>query len=114
MSISAPNRAELVCSGSGACDGRRAGDEGQQAGFWRAGEAHGGVGGGAQTGGNVQPHVGAPAGGAAGAGAVEGAVGDEGAVAGEAELAAVGVAGEDEVVAVGGERRRGRAVPASG
>ena len=45
----------------------------------------------------------APAGGAAGAGAVEAAVGDDRAVAGKAELAAVGVAGEDQVVAVGGE-----------
>ena len=51
----------------------------------------------------MQPHVRAPAGGAAGAGAVDAAVGDDRAVEGDAELAAVGVAGEDELVAVGGE-----------
>jgi hypothetical protein len=51
----------------------------------------------------VQAHVAAPAGGAAGAGAVDAAVGDDRAVEGQAELAAVGVAGEDQVVAVGGE-----------
>ena len=39
---------------------------------------------GAQTGGDVQPHVRAPAGGAAGAGAVDAAVGDDRAVAREA------------------------------
>src|SRR5690606_38149614 len=51
-----------------------AGDEGEQAGFGRAGEPCGCVRGGAEACGDVQPHVGSPAGDAAGAGTVQLAV----------------------------------------
>ena len=80
------------------------GHELEQGGLGPAGEPRRGVRRGAETGGDVQAHVGAPPRGPAGAGAVDAAVGDDRAVAGQAQLAAVGVAREHEVVAVGGER----------
>src|ERR1700761_7375340 len=89
-----------------------AGDQGEHGGLGAAGETGGGPGGGAEAGRDVQPGAvtvqrrgvgGGVLAQAADPGTVDGAVGDQGAVAGGAELAAVGVAREQDVVAVGGE-----------
>src|SRR5690606_7832829 len=79
---------------------------GEEGGLRGAGEADAGVAAGAAAGGDVEVG-GAAAGGVGGQAAdpvgVEVAVGDQGAVEGDAQLPAVGVAGEDQRVAVGGE-----------
>src|ERR1700735_2573176 len=101
----------MVASGRQGEGGGGAGDRGEHGGLGAAGEAGGGPGGGAEAGRDVQPGPvtvqrrgvgGGVLAQAADAGAVDGAVGDQGAVAGDAELTAVGVAREQDVVAVGG------------
>src|ERR1700727_869038 len=88
------------------------GDQGEHGRFRAAGEPGRGPGRGAQAGRDVQPGPVAVQGGLVGRGVlmqaadpvpVDLAVGDQGAVAGDPELAAVSVAGEQDVVTVGGE-----------
>src|SRR5437868_14350548 len=77
-------------------------DEGEEGSLGWAAEAHGGHGGRAEAGGDVEPGALVLVE-ALDAGTVDAAVGGEGAVEGDADLAAVGMTGEEEVVAVGGK-----------